>query len=67
MVCDQGTYGSQDSSKASPLLSRLHVGGDYIPTVQSKYDEVEGVWETVIMFLSQVLREVYGFQECVNE
>lgn len=67
MVCNQGTYGSQDSSKESLSLSRLRVGGDYIPIVQSKHDAVEGVWGTVIMFLSQVLREVYGSRECVNE
>lgn len=57
----------KNSSKAGLSLSRLHVGGDYILTVQPKHDAVQGVWETVIMFLSQVLRKVYGSQECVNE
>lgn len=59
-LCNQCTYGSWGSLEARRSLSRLCVGGNYIPTLQSKHDAVEGVWGSVIIFLSQVLRKVYG-------
>lgn len=63
-LCSHCTYGSQGSSKASQSLSSLCVGSNFIPTVQPRHDVVEGVWGSVIMFLSQVLKEVHGSWVC---
>lgn len=63
-LCNWCTYGPRAVLRQAGWLSRLCVGCHCIPTVQPKQDVVEGLWGSVIMFLSQVLREIHASWGC---